>query len=84
MLNNYAYFLAVRKEQLAKAEKMSGAALQYDPNNISFLDTYAWVFFVQENFVMAELYIKQAVDKGGADNEVIAEHYGDILSKIGK
>lgn len=84
LLNNYAYFLSLQKEQLEKAEKMSGTALQADPNNVSFLDTYGWIFFVQENYVMAELYIKQAIEKGGAGNDVVTEHYGDVLSKMGK
>ncbi len=83
LLNNYAYHLALAKKDLDKAEAMSSKTVLAQPENVSFLDTYAWIFFQQGNFILADLYIKQAVEKGGNNSDVIAEHYGDIQFQLG-
>ena len=84
VLNNYAYALADNNIDFVKAEQMSGRTVATSPNNRTFLDTYAWVYFKQGNYSMAELYIEQAYDAGGfADPEVI-EHFGDILYMKGE
>ncbi len=76
-LNNYAYFLALRGENLDYAERMAALAVKEDPDNANFIDTYAWVFFAKKDYKMALLYIKSAVEKD-EDNHLL-EHYGDIL-----
>ena len=76
-LNNYAYFLAQRSEELDRAEQMAALALKYDPDNANFIDTYAWVFFAKKDYVKALKYIKDAVEKD--DDNHLLEHYGDIL-----
>src|SRR5690606_17854695 len=43
VLNNFAYYLALRKEELNKAAYMSKKSNELNPNNASFQDTYAWV-----------------------------------------
>jgi tetratricopeptide (TPR) repeat protein len=79
LLNNFAYHLSLAGKDLAKAEEMSGKAVQAYPNEPTYLDTYAWVFFKQKNYVLAKMYILQAIDKGGQNNDVILEHCGDIF-----
>lgn len=76
-LNNYAYFLAQRGENLDRAERMAALALKDDPDNANFIDTYAWVYFSKKDYTKALLYIKSAVEKD-EDNHLL-EHYGDIL-----
>ena len=76
-LNNYAYFLAQRGQDLDHAERMAALAVKYEPDNANFIDTYAWVFFAKKDYNMALLYIKSAVEKD-EDNHLL-EHYGDIL-----
>ena len=76
-LNNYAYFLAQRGQDLDRAERMAALAVKDDPENANFIDTYAWVFFAKKDYQMALLYIKSAVEKD-EDNHLL-EHYGDIL-----
>lgn len=83
VLNNYAYNLSLLKRDLGKAEQMSGKTIAADPNNSTYLDTYAWVYFVQENYVLAKFYIEKALKNGGDKSDVIVEHYGDILVKGG-
>ena len=79
LLNNYAYYLSMANIDLSRAEVMSAKTIQAYPDNISFLDTYAWIFFKQGNMTLAFMYIQQAMDKGGENNPVVIEHYGDIL-----
>ena len=76
-LNNYAYFLAQRGQDLDRAERMAALAVKDAPDNANFIDTYAWVYFAKKDYVKALLYIKDAVEKD-EDNHLL-EHYGDIL-----
>ena len=76
-LNNYAYYLAQRSQNLDRAESMAALAVKYDPENANFIDTYAWVYFAKKDYTKALLYIKSAVEKD-EDNHLL-EHYGDIL-----
>lgn len=76
-LNNYAYFLALRGEDLDRAESMAALALKDDPDNVNFIDTYAWVFFAKKDYATALLHMKRAVELD-EDNHLL-EHYGDIL-----
>lgn len=83
VLNNYSYYLALQKKDLAKAERMSGETIKMEPENPTYLDTYAWVFFQQGNYSLAKIYLKTALDKGGADSADLLEHYGDALFMSG-
>ncbi len=84
VLNNYAYYLALRKEKPEKAESMAQKAVQLDPGNSSNLDTYGWVLYILNRFEEAESWIRKALDHGGTDNPVILEHYGDVLYRLGR
>ena len=83
ILNNYAYFLSLDKRELDKAERMSAKCVRLEPGNITYIDTYAWVFFQKENYSLAKFYIESALSKGGRMNGEILEHYGDILFMTG-
>lgn len=84
LLNNYSYYLALRKETLTKAETMSRKCIEMQPKNATFLDTHAWVLFQNEKYTEALQYIEQAIENGGDSNASIVEHYGDILFKNNK
>jgi tetratricopeptide (TPR) repeat protein len=81
-LNNYSYYLAIRKSNLEKAEKMSALLAKNNPDNPTFLDTYAWVLYTREKFKEARKVIERAISTGNA-NATHFEHYGDILFKLG-
>jgi Tfp pilus assembly protein PilF len=84
VLNNYSYSLAVRGDNMSKAIAMSKYTIEKEPNNATYLDTYAWVMFRSNNLSDAEKYIKRAIQYGGGTNPEILSHYGDILAKMGK
>ncbi len=78
-LNNYSYYLSLRNERLNQAEKMISTALSADPNNATFLDTYAWVLFKLKNYSLARFYMRSAIENTEEPSGVLYEHYGDIL-----
>lgn len=82
VLNNYSYYLSLRKADLEKAEKMSSLLVKNHPDNISYLDTHAWVLYNREKYKEAKKVIERALtlDKPSAINY---EHYGDILFQLG-
>ena len=80
ILNNYAYFLSLRKEKLEKAEKFSRRSNELSPNNRSYLDTYGWILYQQGKYKEAEVWLARAVKIG--NKSAIAEHYGDVLYKL--
>ena len=77
-LNNYAYYLSVDGKQLEKAAQMSYRTVQAEPDNSTFLDTYAWILFRQKKYADALQYIDMAVDNDTTGSAVIIEHAGDI------
>ena len=83
VLNNYAYYLSLDKKDLNKAERMSSLCIKMQPDNSTYIDTYAWIFFVEGNYSLAKFYIESAMLNGGDKNEEIVDHYGDILYKTG-
>ena len=78
VLNNYSYYLAERGAKLEQAEVWSRKAIKANPDNSTFLDTYAWVLFKLERFDEAEKYILKALEKGGENDPEVNEHAGDI------
>ena len=81
VMNNYAYYLSLGKDELKKAERMSAKTVELEPKNSTYLDTYAWILYQEANFSLAKYYIERAIDNMKKDEEsgVILEHYGDIL-----
>lgn len=77
-LNNYAYYLSVERKDLDRAEEMSFKTVKAEPENGTFLDTYAWILFEKGKYTEAKLYIDNAMKKEGSQSDVIVEHCGDI------
>jgi tetratricopeptide (TPR) repeat protein len=82
-LNNYAYYLSLEKAQLDRAEEMSYRTVKAEPNNGTYLDTYAWILFEKSKFTEAKIYIDQALTNGGDTSSVVVEHAGDIYYQNG-
>ncbi len=85
-LNNYAYFLATEGGDLKKAEGMSLKAVNMEPSNATYLDTHAWVLFMQERFSEARVFIDRTLENADSldDNSVLYEHAGDIYEACGE
>jgi tetratricopeptide (TPR) repeat protein len=83
VLNNYSYFLSLRKQKLERAEKLSRRTNEIKPNTKNYMDTYGWILYQMERFTEAVDWLGRsaAIPPPSA---VVHEHYGDALFKIGK
>ncbi len=88
-LNNYAYFLSLEERDLDRAEEMSYRSIRLQPDNKTFLDTYAWILFAKERYSEAQHYIDRVCPPDSADSVLLAddnisgvvyEHAGDIAA----
>lgn len=77
-LNNYAYYLSLDEREMEKAERMSYRTIKAEPENANYLDTYAWILFLQGRTAEAKIYIEQALKHDEDASAVILEHAGDI------
>ena len=82
-LNNYAYYLSELGEQLDKAEQMSYRTIKAEPKNATYLDTYAWILFMQQRYSEAKIYIDQTLQYDNDTSAVLLEHAGDIYCQAG-
>lgn len=83
VLNNYSYYLSLRKIRLEKAKAMSFKCNQIAPENGTYQDTYAWILYSLGEYIGAREWILKALLNGGEKSAVIVEHYGDILFRLG-
>ncbi|PKP51689.1 MAG: hypothetical protein CVT95_00270 [Bacteroidetes bacterium HGW-Bacteroidetes-12] len=62
VLNNYSYYLSLRKEKLERAEQLSALCNELEPNQPNYQDTYAWILYTQGKFVQAKDWLEKAVE----------------------
>jgi tetratricopeptide (TPR) repeat protein len=84
VLNNYAYNLALDSRELEKANTMAARAVELEPENEYYLDTYAWVLYKQKNYTSALIYIERAITASTKVSDTVWEHYGDILFQLNR
>ena len=84
VLNNYAYYLSLRKENLDKAKTMAQRAVELEPDNAIYLDTYAWVLYQKGEYQAAETQMEKAIKQLKSPDKTYYEHYADILEKVNK
>lgn len=86
-LNNYAYYLSLERKDLDKAEEMSHRTIVAEPNNKTYIDTYAWILFVKGRYSEARMYMDRVL-VGDVENDEdvsggVLEHAGDIYARCG-
>lgn len=88
-LNNYAYYLSLQNSNLDRAEEMSYRTIRLEPDNKTYLDTYAWILFMKQRYSEAQIYIDRVCSPDSADSVllsdpnisgVVFEHAGDIAA----
>lgn len=82
-LNNYAFNLAQRNEELDRALSMAKRAVEIDPGVPSYIDTLGWVFFRMGEHEQALRHIRRAADHPDASAAVF-EHLGDVYDALGQ
>lgn len=83
--NNLAYFLTKygSPDDLAYAEKLASNVISAEPDNATYLDTYAWVLYKRGAYTLAKLYMKKAIDKSPSPDATYWAHYAEILTASG-
>ena len=92
VLNNYAYYLTEGYDQplkkpdatLRKAMAMSLKTIQQEPDNPTYVDTYAWLLHLVGRDVEAKAMFKHAMLYGGKESGTILEHYATVLQTLGE
>lgn len=79
IMNNYAYYLALRNENLNKAVLLIDVAARAMPEDASIADTYALILLKGGKYEVAKSWIERALQNNESENSVYLEHYGDIL-----
>ena len=83
-LNNYAYYLSEKGIRLDEAERMSFRTIKAEPKNATYLDTYAWILFMQKRYEEARKYIDLTLENDNDTSAVLLEHAGDIYYHVGE
>jgi tetratricopeptide (TPR) repeat protein len=84
VLNNYAYYLSLRNENLEKAETMSLKSVKLDPANAANMDTYGWVLYKLGRYPEAVDWVEKAIAATPSPDTDLLEHLGDIYFKLGE
>ena len=83
VLNNYAYYLSLRRTNLEKAKKMSYKCNELEKDNGTYQDTYAWILYELADYEQAKIWMQKSLVNGSDGSAVVVEHYGDILYQLG-
>ena len=83
VLNNYAYYLSLRNENMEKAETMSAKSVKLDAANPANMDTYGWVLYKLGKYQDAAHWVEKAVAATPSPDADLLEHLGDIYFKLG-
>jgi Tfp pilus assembly protein PilF len=84
VLNNYAYYLSLKQKDLKRAEEMSRLSNELEPDNATYLDTYAWVLFQQKRYEEAKQYMDKVVELMERDGEEMSDDVLDHIKQINK
>lgn len=79
-LNLYAYSLAQRGERLDEAQEYIARALAVNPEDNSFIDTQAWIYFKQGKLDEAADLLSTVPDDFALRDPEVAYHKGAVAS----
>ena len=83
VLNYLAYSWLERDYKIEEAIEMLKKAYSLTENDPYITDSIGWAYFLTEDYVKAETYLKRAVELM-PDDAIVNDHYGDILWKLGR
>ena len=83
VLNYLAYSWLERDYKIKEAIKMLEKAYSLKENDPYIIDSIGWAYYLTDDYVKAETYLKRAVELM-PDDAIVNDHYGDILWKLGR
>jgi Tfp pilus assembly protein PilF len=84
VLNNYAYYLSLKKKNLDRAEEMSRRSNELEPDNATYMDTYAWVLYQLKRYEEAAEWMDKTVKQMEKDDEEMSDDVAEHIQKINK
>ena len=83
VLNYLAYSWLERDYKIDEAMEMLEKAYALSSNDPYITDSIGWAYYLIENYLEAEKYIRKAVELM-PDDPTVNDHYGDILWKLNR
>ena len=83
VLNYLAYSWLEREYKIDTSLKMLEKAYKAKSNDPYIIDSIGWAYYLINNYVKAEIFLKRAVELMQQD-PVVNDHYGDILWKLNR
>ena len=83
VLNYLAYSWLERDHKIKEAMEMLEKAYSLMENDPYIIDSIGWAYFLTDDYIKAETYLKRAVELM-PDDAIVNDHYGDILWKLGR
>jgi tetratricopeptide (TPR) repeat protein len=84
VLNNYSYYLSLRKDKLSRAVQLSSRLTDKFGENATYLDTHAWVLYTMKEYQKSREFLERAIKQSTGVSGTIVEHYGDVLFQLGE
>tara|TARA_B100000674_G_scaffold427728_1_gene382627 strand:- start:112 stop:927 length:816 start_codon:yes stop_codon:yes gene_type:complete len=81
VLNYLAYSWLERKYKIDEAIEMLEIAYKKKSNDPYIIDSIGWAYYLINDYVKAEKFLKRAVELM-PDDPIVNDHYGDILWKL--
>ncbi len=81
ILNYLAYSWLERNYKIDEAIKMLEKAYSYKSNDPYIIDSIGWAYYLVNDYLKAETFLKRAVELM-PDDPIVNDHYGDILWKL--
>ncbi len=83
VLNYLAYSWLERGYKIKEAMEMLKKAYYLKENDPYIIDSIGWAYYLTDDYLKAETYLKRAVELM-PDDPIVNDHYGDILWKLGR
>ncbi len=83
VLNYLAYSWLERDYKIDEAIKMLETAYSYESDDPYIIDSIGWAYYLIDDFLKAEKFLKRAVELM-PDDPIVNDHYGDILWKLNR
>ncbi len=81
ILNYLAYSWLERDYKINEAIEMLKVAYSFENNDPYIIDSIGWAYYLINDFLKAEEFLKRAVELM-PDDPIVNDHYGDILWKL--
>ena len=81
VLNYLAYSWLERDYKIQEAIEMLEIAYSSKSNDPYIIDSIGWAYYLVNDYIKAEMYLKRAVELM-PDDPIVNDHYGDILWKL--